>query len=251
LRKYAHALSIIMLSFTCLSACTSHEGERKTGLLSKMVDITDNEDKAIKEIIGFYGGRCDYGVEKKVYIGRDNETNFWIKFSQSANLDSFAQLPELPGSNIAYLFYKNLGKEKDQYDQIRSELVFSSSKKMVFVYTPLLLEKVKLKMQLVDKIVALIENKKFDDIKNFIAVDTSLFNYNVDELIANLKKAESQYGNASAFIPYGFKFLESPDGRDILHISGLIVRDKQSNNFSVTLDPNIYQEKIYLLNYKL
>ena len=251
MRKYAHAFPIILLSFASLSACTSHQGETKTGLLSNLVANTDNEDKGIKEIIGFYGGRCDYGIEKKVYIGRDNETDFWIKFSQSAYLDSFAKSPELPGSNIAYLFYKNLDKEKDQYDQIRSELVFSNGKKMIFVYKPLLLEKVKLKMQLVDKIVALIKNKNFDDIRNFIAVDTSLFNYNVDELIVNLQQAEAQFGNASAFIPYGFKFFKSPNGKDILHISGLIVRDKQNNNFSVSLDPNIYQEKIYMLNYKL
>lgn len=248
--KLLFRLSLLFLIFFC-SCKPKHQGEKKTGLLSNLVSITDNEDKGIKEIIAFYGGECEYGVEKKVYTDKDNETNFWLKFSKSASVDSLAKVAELPGSNIAYIFYKNLDKEKSSYNQIQSELIFGDGGTMKFSYTVAQLEKVKSKIQLVDKIVSLIKNKNFTDIKNYLIVDTTLFKYDKDILISNLQKAEPEFGNASDFIPYGFKFSKAENGEEILHISGLIKRDKQSNYFSVNLDPNSLKDEVYSLNYQL
>lgn len=248
--KLLFRLSLILLIAFC-SCKPKHKGEQKTGLLSNLVSITENEDRGIKEIIAFYGGYCEYGVEKKVYTDKDNETNFWLKFSKSASVDSLAKMAELPGSNIAYIFYKNLDKEKSSYNQIQSELIFGDGGTIKFSYTPTQLEKVKSKIQLVDKIVSLIRNKSFKDIKNYLIVDTALFNYDKDILISNLQKAEPEFGNASEFIPYGFKFSRAENGQEILHISGLIKRDKQSNYFSVNLDPNSSKDEIYSLNYQL
>jgi uncharacterized membrane protein YecN with MAPEG domain len=243
-------LSLLFLIFLC-SCKPKHQGEKNTGLLSNLGSIADNEDKGIKEIIAFYGGQCEYGVEKKVYTDKDNETNFWLKFSKSPSVDSLAKVAELPGSNIAYIFYKNLNKEESNYNQIQSELVFGDGGTMKFSYSIAQLEKVKSKIQLVDKIVALIKNKKFNDIKKYLHVDTTLFKYDKDTLISNLQKAEPDFGNASEFIPYGFKFSKAGNGKEILHISGLIRRDKKSNYFNVNLDPNLLQDEIYSLDYQL
>ncbi|MBK9530507.1 MAG: hypothetical protein IPO42_01695 [Chitinophagaceae bacterium] len=248
--KLSFRLSLLFLIFM-YSCKPKHQGEKKTGLFSNLVSITDNEDKGIKEIIAFYGGYCEYGVEKKIYTDKDNETNFWIKFSKSTTVDSLAKVAELPGSNIAYIFYKNLVKEKSNYNQIKSELIFSDGGTMKFSYTIPQLEKVKFKIQLVDKIVSLIKNKNFKDIKNYLIVDTALFKYDKDILISNLEKVEPEFGNASDFIPYGFTFSKAENGQEILHISGLIKRDKQSNYFSVNLDPNSLKDEIYSLNYQL
>ncbi len=248
--KFLFRLSLLFLISFC-SCKPKHQGEKKTGLLSNLVSITDNEDKGIKEIIAFYGGQCEYGVEKKASTDKDNETNFWLKFSKSPSVDSLSKVAELPGSNIAYLFYKNLDKEKNNYTQIQSELIFGDGGTMKFSYSIAQLEKVKSKIQLVDKIVSLIKNKNFKDIKNYLIVDSALFKYDKDILISNLQKAEPQFGNASEFIPYGFKFSKAENGQELLHISGLIKRDKQSNYFSVNLDPNSMQDKIYSLNYQL
>lgn len=248
--KLLFRLSLFFIIFFC-SCKPKHKGEIKTGLLSNLVSTSDNEDKGIKEIISFYGGQCEYGVEKKVHTHKENETNFWLKFSKSAAIDSFAKIAELPGSNIAYIFYKNLDKEKSNYNQIQSELIFGDGETMKFSYTIAELEKVKAKIQLVDKIVNLIKNKNFKDIKNYLNVDTTLFKYDKDQLISNLQKAELEFGNASEFIPYGFKFSKANNGKEILHISGLIKRDKQSNYFSINLDPNSVKDEVYLLNYQL
>ena len=250
LLKLLFRLSLLFLIF--FSSCKpKHQGEKKTGLLSNLVSITENEDKGIKEIIEFYGGQCEYGVQNKVYTNKDNETNFWLKFSKSASVDSLAKVAELPVSNIAYIFYKNLDKEKSSYNQIQSELIFGDGGTMKFSYTIAQLEKVKSKIQLVDEIVNLIKNKNFKDIKNYLIVDTALFKYDKDILISNLQKADPEFGNASDIIPYGFKFSKAENGQEILHISGLIKRDKQSNYFSINLDPNSLKKEVYSLDYQL
>ena len=233
-------LLFIVLFSLFLSAC-------KPNLLS----ITDNEDKGIKEVIGFYGGQCEYGVEKKVSTDKGSETKFWLKFSKSAFIDSIEKMAELPCSNIAYLFYKNLGKEKSNYTGIQSEIIFGDGESLKLDYTISQLEKVKSKIKLVDKIVALIKNKDFKSIKNYLAPDTTMFKYDREMLLVNLQKAEPDFGNAKEFIPYGFKFSKTSDGKEVLHISGAIKRDKLSNYFSVNLDPDTLQDEIYTLDYQL
>ncbi|MFC4262640.1 hypothetical protein ACFOWM_07115 [Ferruginibacter yonginensis] len=148
-------LTLLFSIFFC-SCKPKHQGEKKTGLLSNLVSITDNEDRGIKEIIAFYGGQCEYGVEKKVYTNKANESNFWLKLSKSASIDSLAKVPELHCSNIVYILYKNLDKEKNNYNHIESELIFGDGGTMKSSFTIAQLEKVKSKIQLVDKIVSLI-----------------------------------------------------------------------------------------------
>jgi hypothetical protein len=245
--KFSFQLILLLVLF--VPACKpKHPGEKKTGLLSNLVSITDNEDKGIKEIIAFYGGQCEYGFEKNV---SGSETNFWLKFSKSAAVDKLAKTPELPGSNIAYLFYKNLDKEKNNYNQIQTELVFSDGHSQKFSYPVAQLEKVKEKIRLIGKVVALIKDQNFTVLKNYLKVDTALFNYDKDLILSNLQKAESEFGNIKQFIPYGFTFSKADNGKEILHVAGLIQRDQQSNYFSVNLDPNTSQDEIYSLNYKL
>src|SRR5262245_43956052 len=83
---FGFGLLLVVLFYS--SCRPKHKGEKKTGLLSHLVSITNNEDKGIKEIIAFYGGQCEYGIKKTVYIDKDNETVFWLKFSKSASIDS-------------------------------------------------------------------------------------------------------------------------------------------------------------------
>ena len=248
--KLLFKVILFLIVFFC-SCKPKHSGEKKPGLLSNLVDITDNEDKGIKEIIAFYGGQCEYGVQKRVYNNQDNETNFWLKCSKSRYLDTLEKIAELSGSNITYIFYKNLEKERSNYDQIQSELIFSDGGTVKFSYSVSQLEKVKSKIILVNKIVSLIKNKKFNDVANYLNVDTTLVKYDKTIVVSNLQKAELQFGNASGFVLYGFKFSKTDNGTEILHIAGSIRRDKQNNFFSVNVDPNTSEDKIYSLDYKL
>ena len=145
---------IMLFSFGC-----NQKSKNKNGLLSNLGDITKNEDKGIKEIIAFYGGQCEYGVTKNIYSGKENETDFWLKFSKSQTIDGASNIAELSCSNIAYIFYKNLDKEKESYAHIQSELIFGNGENMKRNYTISELEKVKSKISVVNKIVELLKSK--------------------------------------------------------------------------------------------
>ena len=242
--------SVLLLAMLFFFGCTSRPGEKKTGLFSNFFSLSDNEDKAIKEIIGLYGGKCEYGIKKSVELGKNNTTTFWLKFSESATMDSLEPVAELPASNMAYIFYKNLDKEKHNYHLVRTETVFSDGQIMGFEYTPSQLETVKAKMPILNNIVRLIKARNFEGLKEHINIDTTLVRFDIDEFITKVRQAEEHFGDPVEFIPFGFKFMTAPNGKDILHISGLITRAQQNSRISVDLDPASRDEKIYTLNYK-
>jgi hypothetical protein len=242
----------IILVFLFLTGCNSkHEGEKKTSLISNLIDISENEDKGIKEIIAFYGGECEYGITKKVFTDSKNQTNFWLKFGKSEEIDSLATKAELPGSNIAYIFYKNLDAEKNKYSQIETELLFQNGGNMKFSYSISQLEKVKNKFFLANKIVSILKNKDFETLKTYFKIDTSLFNFGLEEAMSDLKKAENTFGKIVRFVPYGFSFEKTYGTKEILHLSGAIIRDTKSNYFSINVDPDLLEDKIYTINYNL
>ena len=85
-----------------------------------------------------------------------------------------------------------------------------------------------------------------------ILIDTALVKYDKKELIAELKSVDPKYGNVTeGFVPFGFRIDKLKNGISVLHLAGALVRDKQSNEFSVDLDLNSTEDKIYILQYKL
>ena len=221
---------------------------------NKQIKATINEDKGITEILDYYGGYCEYsnGSETVSELGGSSTTNkyFKIEMSKSEIIQSLSQKIELPASNIAYLFYKNLIEEKSKYDEIQVVLLMNDGKKMTYKITTEKLEVVKNKMPLVFKAVGLIKDKKFEELRPLLN-DSSLIKYNKNELIQNVSTLDKTFGTVIEFFPYGFKYYKTESGNDILHISGIIKRDKQNNEFSVAFDPNSNTEEILALNYEL
>jgi len=245
-RKIAICIFIITFYYNCNN---NSSPENEVGVKSP---LTGNEDRGIKEIIAGYGGLCEYGREKTISIGKSTQMNFWIKLSQSPVMDSLAGVVGLPGSNIAYIFYKNLEKEKNLYSNIQTELVFSDGGNAKFSYTQQQLETVKVKMQFVNKIVDLIKSQNFNAITDYLNVDSALIGYNKEQLIAAIEENERNFGRVKEFVPYGFQFSKSPKGLGTLHIAGVVVHDKKKGNyFSIYLNEGFYKNEIYNINYKL
>lgn len=243
---------LILIAFIVNACGTKHEGEEKPTLLSNALSITDNEDKGVKEILDFYGGYCKYAVGGSASTNDGTKKFFELELSKSDAIETRAKVAEMPASNIAYLFYKNLNnEEQNNYNEIRTVLIFADGSKMSFEYPTQQLELVKKKMILVNKVVGLIKDKKFDALEPML-IDTALVKYDKKELIAKLKSVDPDYGNVTKdFVPFGFRINKLKNGIDVLHISGAVVRDKQSNEFSVDLDLNSTEDKIYILQYKL
>ena len=234
-----------------------HKGEQTTGFLSNFVNISDEEDKGIKEILAFYGGKCEYGYETKAEKGKDPEKIFWIKLSNSNELDTligtpgFESIEELTGANIAYLFYKNIGNEKYNYTSIKTILDSKKIGQTEYLYSIAELDKVNRKVPLVGKIVDYIIHKQFNELGNKFSIDKQIVDINIDTMITKLQEAEAVFGNASGFVLDGFRFITSKSGKRVLVFSGYIQRDKQNNLFSIVVDPDTFNETIYNLDYTL
>jgi hypothetical protein len=244
-------LTIIIVIFILTSCAEKREGEQKTELISYLVSITDNEDKGVKEILNFYGGYCKYSIGASASTEDGSKKFFELELSKSEVIEKQAKAAQMPASNIAYLFYKNLKGEKSNYEEIRTVLIFEDGEKMTFKFPTKQLELVESRMNVVNKVVGLIKDKKFEELKPLLN-DNKLVSYNKEELIKNLLLIDPQFGNVTeGFRSFGFRINKEKDGMEILHISGAIIRDKQSNEFSVDLDLNGKDDTVYLLQYKL
>jgi hypothetical protein len=206
--------------------------------------------KGIKDIVDFYGGRCEYGIKKTVSLGSKNTSTFWLKLSQSSTLDSLIDIAELPTSNIAYLFYNSLGKEQSKYDKIEATIIFSNDKSLTYTYSTEVLEIVKKKFPIAEQIVALIKEKKFEEVTNYIVIDSVNFTYDKKLLLSSFNKFETEFGTIKEVKPAGFKFYTTKNGKNLLHLAGLVIRNKENTQFSITIDPKSAKEEIFYLNYK-
>lgn len=151
-------------------------------------------------------------------------------------------------------------QERNNYDEIHSTLIFKDGEKITFKYSTKQLYRVEKRMNLAYKIVSFLKNKQYDDIQtrlnNIVLRRTSgktiSTAFNIDELIEKLKSVDLQLGNVTeGFKPLGFRVYQINNDKEILHIAGIIIRDKQNNNFSIDVDLNSDSEEIYLLQYDL
>ena len=241
-------LSLIICTFLLISCGNKREGEQKTGLLSNFVSITDNEDAGVKEILGFYGGQCKYAIGASASTKDGSKKYFELEMSQSDAIDKQLDKVYLPSSNIAYRFYKNLKEEKKNYDEIKVVLISKENKKQEFDFPITLLEKAEKRIKVAEKTVSLLKEKQFEELKEML--NNELVAFDKDELIPRLKEVEPQFGNILEFRLFGFKITEIKD-KELMHISGAIIRDKQNNEFSVDIDFNSDKYELYQLQYKL
>jgi hypothetical protein len=208
--------------------------------------ISDNEKKGIKEVVNLYGGKVKYSKEDS---GALNKNVFEIDLSKSRFADQYTNNPELPASGIAYAFYKKLGTDKQKYTHIKCKLVLSDGEKIDFEYPVNELELVSSKMKIAVKITDLIKQRNFNAIKPMLD-DSSYAQYNKDEFIKNLEETDLQHAKANELVIVGYRFYKIY-GKDILHISGQLIRGAQANAFSIDIDPNDPKERAVMINYTI
>ncbi len=202
---------------------------------------------AIKEITGFYGGLGNHlnGVTKA------GKKFYRVEISNSPILDSNKKITELNISNIAILFYKHLASERNNFDEIQSAITFGDGQKLVKTYPKERLELVLSKMVVITKITESLKAKNYPALTGLLN-DKSLIVYDKMILIEKIKNAESRLETVKEFIPYGFMFAMSDKKKEILHISGVLLREQGKNNeFSIDFDPSSAKEEAIFLNYKL
>lgn len=239
----------LLICLLILTSCAKkREGEQKTGLLSNFISISENEDKGIKEILSFYSGYCEYSVGISTSSKTGNKKYFELKMSKSDVIENQSNKIHLPSSNIAYLFFKNLKEEKKNYDEIHVVIILKDNSKQEFKFSISLLEKVQNRMTLANKTVNFLKEKKFDSIKSML--NNKLITFDKEEIIPRLKEIEPQLGEIKEFRFFGFKIIPYK-GIEVLHLSGVLLRDKQNNEFSIDIDFNSKKNELYQFQYKL
>lgn len=174
---------------------------------------------------------------------------FEIELMKSFALTKYADRPEWTTSNIAYRFFRNLNKEeRENYTHIRGTLVFDNGDRIEHDYSREDLETVDKKMKTVDKVIEIIKQKRFNDIKPYLNPENN-FSYDKDEMVSGLQKYDPEFGNIKEFRLFGFKYTMA-DTKPILSIFGMMVRDIQNNEFKIYINPNSDKEEIMSLDYK-
>lgn len=242
---------LVLVSLVVLS-CNRREGEQKTGLLSYLVNISDNENAGVNDVLGFFGGKCEYSIGKSVSTNEKSKKHFELRLFESEAIEQFVKNPKFPASNIAYRFYRNLNEEERRnYTHINSVIVFADGSEKEFEFSTWELEIVDKKMPFLNKVVNIIREKRFDDLSPLLN-DSTLAEYDKNELIENLKKTDPQFGNVAeeGFRIFGYKIDALYNkGNDYLYFSGAIIRDIQANEFSLVINPYSDKEEILLMQY--
>lgn len=245
---------ILILSSLVMLGCDNSEGKQNKGLLSYLTDVTDNENAGVQDVLGFYGGFCEYSFGKTIGTGEDKKY-FELKLTESEGIETYIKNPKFPASNIAYRFYRHLNKEeRANYTHINAIIVFSNEQEHKFEFSTWELEAVDKKMALVNKTVSMIDQQQFDQLSQLLNDSSEVVKYDKNELIENLKKFDPQFGKISeeGFRMFGYSINAfNNKGKDILQISGAIMRDTQNNEFSLIMDPYEEKNEIYMLQYKM
>lgn len=236
-----------------------YKNKQMNNLAAKLLDIklTANEDKGVKEVLDFYGGVCEPSIGtsanlniKKGEIKSESEKNIILKLSRSDIVEKLGKdySLSLPASNIAYLFYKNLEEEKNNYSEIGVNLVLKDDTTESFTYSIDELELVKVKMDTTNKIVELIKEKDYQGLKSIISNDNP-FSFDHDEFISVISEAELKLGLISGFLPWGFRIDKEYNA---LVISGATVRERGENMLmSIMMSQDINDKTFYNLAYEI
>jgi hypothetical protein len=244
------ALCFALVIITLSSCMDGAQGEKTVGQKTHYADITDNEDRGISEVLDLYGGKCKYssGIAASGSFG--STKYFELVLTNCTSLEERKNLSELSAANVAYLFYINLKDEKKKYAEIRTEIIFDEDD-YKGTYRDSVLDLVVTKMKIVRGIIDLLKGKNYTALADTLNDHNFFENFNKKEFVDHIKEIDQTLGNIKEFVPYGFSFFDTVDGKTLLHISGLIRRDKKSNEFSVNIDPLSNDNKAIMIKYEL
>lgn len=225
-------LAIIMAAYSC-----------------KNSTISENEKKAVKEVVNLYGGKVTVSKQDST-TPAGNKNIVQVQLSQSRFADNYTDMamPELPASGVAYAFYKKLGNEKQKYTHVKTQLVLKNGEKEEYEYPVDELELVNEKMPIAQKIADLIKQRNYKALKPML--DSTYGGYDKEQFIENLEETDARLGKANELVIVGFRFYKL-SGKDILHISGQMMRSAGTNAVSIDIDPNDQQQRAIMINYKI
>ncbi|WP_299218321.1 hypothetical protein [uncultured Aquimarina sp.] len=217
-----------------VSCAKKRNREIKNTLLSNFVEITENENKGIDEVLDFYQANCEYFIGFSSSNTEDSKKYFKLKMSNSEKLYLLEEELEIPASNIAYRFYKNLENERSNYDEIQTVFITRDGNEESYVFNRETLDFIHKKATLVNTILDSMKLKEYDFLKSTLS--TRSYGEHKGRLIKDFKKMDSMYGEISNYSPLGYKVYRTKSDLKILHISGFALRGRQNHALSFYVD---------------
>ncbi len=248
MRNYLYLIAVALVLASCSS--NNDEGEKKPATVAQPAMPTgpsDAEKAGIKEVTDFYGGECKYVVSKP----GDAKKYIELQITKSPSLDTSKQIAALCAGNIALLYYKHITGQKLAYNEVHAIIFYPDGQKAEKDFGLKQLDTVLAKGKLVDDLVGCFKDKNYDGLLALLNDKNGIIEYDKKQLVAKAKEVDPKLGNLKQFLPYGFIFYNTAKGQEVLHVSGMMIRDKNNNQFSVDIDPADAKEEAIVVNYKL
>lgn len=207
------------------------------GILSACnnVGVTDTEVQAVQSVLDFYGGICNRHKGFSTTNGK-KETYFELEMSQSQLIESYSSILELPASNIAYLFYSNLGSEQDNYTQVKVKINLSNEQSHEFTYGSEDLKEIEKMTPILQRASEKIKSEDYEGLlSHFDKKLASTLNSNL--LKAYCTPYDSAYGKIEETQFQGFTFFETKeDNRPLVQLTGIMIRENTNTPITLVLD---------------
>ncbi|WP_207532955.1 hypothetical protein [Desertivirga arenae] len=213
-----------------------------------LVSTSKNETKAVQAVANFYGGFCEPTIGVSASTETGNKKFFELKVTESNALEQFKNSPEIAASNVAYLFYTHLKEEKNQYSEIRSQLVFKDADAYIASYPSADLALIESKLKLVEQLTYLLKSNMFHAISLMLS-DQSFAEEEKAKLINSIAALEPQLGVLKDYTILGFK-KSSYNDFNVLDVFVVVDRAKEKTQLNVKIDLKPNEDKIHFLDYK-
>ena len=197
--------------------------------------VTDNEAAGSMKVVEFYGGKCERS--KGFNTGTDeNETYFTLALSESDLVNSYAEMLELPASNVAYLFFNELKEEQANYTHVNVELSVPNQLTQEFEFSAKDLKEICQFVPRFDQISKHLKDKEYQEVLgSFSKGDQEILS--PSEIDSSCTQVDSAYGEIQETQFQGFSFFENEmDGRSVVELFGINIRENMNTPFKLYLD---------------
>ena len=220
-------ITLALASFLLFLACGQNPSTGKDGW-------TVNEAKGIREITATYGGKVNF---TKTTSPDSGKSYFHAELSESKVIENQIDLTGMFASHVAWLFFKNLAEEKNQYDGVEVTVKLSTGEAPTFQYPIAELAMVKNRMPVLEKTVELLKAADFDGLHALIAPERAA-SMPKETIVLDCGSLDKNNGKVTGFQFQGYEiFTPSSSQTEFLHLAGLLKRERYDTPLSIFVDP--------------
>jgi len=212
---------ILILGLLMLNSCGNDVG------------VTENEINGVQQALNFYGGKCHRhkGVSASTDIG--NSTFFELEMFESELLELFKPFPQVPSSNIAYLFYNGLGDEKKNYNQVRVKINFSDGTNYKSNYSDKQLKEYDDVKPVLFEVAKMLKENKYKELSDRFVSDVDVKD---EQIKLAFEPQNKQYGNIKETQLHGFQIINDETYGELIQIMGVLIRETNDTRLSVVIN---------------